>query len=130
MTYYLKVWLSTILVSPILLLLVLAIANATEFSELYTAIPLYGLMIGVGFVLSIPTMFLFYFLNFYLTKNSFELRRRKFILSGFSIIGVYLTFYLYDKGFIFSSIQSFLWPTIYSFTIVLSVCVLKGKNIS
>ena len=128
MNYTSKVWLFTILVSPLLLLTMLAIFNSTKFSELYTALPLYGLMICVGFVLSIPTMVFFYLLNAKLTKSLIPLWKRKLFLTIFSTIGVFLTFYLYDKGFIFSTFQAFLWPTIYSLTIVFCVWILKNNE--
>lgn len=120
----LKIWICTILVSPFALLIVLAILNCTHFLDLYTGIPIYFLMVVVGLILSIPTMIIFYFLNSTITKKNNSLWKRKLILSFLSFSGVWLTFYLLDNKFMFKSFKTMLWPIIYSFTMIVCVCII------
>lgn len=125
MKYTIEVWIFTVLFSPLLLFLILGFfINSSKFSEILASWPIIGFMILYGLVLSIPTMILFWLLQRKLMKV-FTIDKTKLILSAYSFSSVWITFYVFDKGFVERGFQQIFWVIIYSLTIVLGVWIFK-----
>lgn len=125
MKYTIQVWLFTVLFSPLFLFVILGFfINSVKFSEILASWPIIGFMILYGLVLSIPTMILFWFLQKKLMKV-FTIDNTKLILSAYSFSSVWITFYVFDKGFVERGFQQIFWVIIYSLTIVLGVWFFK-----
>ncbi|TDE48413.1 hypothetical protein [Flavobacterium sp. GT3P67] len=125
MKYSIKVWIFTILASPLFLFLILGVfIHSTKFSEILEAWPMIGFMMIYGLVLSIPAMLVFWLIEEKLVDNSNN-NKAKLILSAYSFISVWLTFYIFDKGFAEPGFQQIFWVVIYSLTIVLGVWIFK-----
>jgi hypothetical protein len=125
MKYSIKVWLFTVIVSPLLLFLILGlIINAAKWSEILGSWSIIGIMMLYGLVLSIPAMLLFLLIQRQL-KNNLNENRTKLILSVYSFFSVWITFYIFDKGFVERGFQQIFWVVIYSLTIVIGVWIFK-----
>jgi hypothetical protein len=125
MKYSIKVWLFTVIVSPLLLFLILGlIINSAKWSEILGSWPIIGFMMLYGLVLSIPAMLLFWFIQQKLT-NTLNDNKAKLILSVYSFISVWITFYIFDRGFIERGFQQIFWAVTYSLTIVIGVWIFK-----
>ncbi|MFT5964536.1 MAG: hypothetical protein ACI9L6_001279 [Flavobacterium sp.] len=125
MKYSIKVWLFTVIVSPLLLFLILGlIINSAKWSEILGSWSIIGIMMLYGLVLSIPAMLLFLLIQRQL-KNNLNENRTKLILSVYSFFSVWITFYIFDKGFVERGFQQIFWVVIYSLTIVIGVWIFK-----
>ena len=132
MKYTIKVWLFTVIASPLFLFLILGfIINKTKLTEIIESWPIIGFMMIYGLVLSIPAMIIFWLLERKLRDN-FNDNKIKIFLSIYSFISVWITFYFFDKGFMESGFQQIFWVVIYSLTIVFGVWIfkleIKSKN--
>ncbi|MGK4568193.1 hypothetical protein [Flavobacterium sp. 3HN19-14] len=127
MNYTFKVWLFTIIVSPLLLFLALLIVNDSKFDSVLDSSSLIFIMFICGFIFSIPAMIIFQIIQSRLIKKIKE-NKLKIILSIYSFISVWITFYILDKGFIERGIEQLLWVIIYSITIVLGVWIFKNRK--
>lgn len=125
MKYTIKVWLFTVIASPLFLFLILGfIINKTKLTEIIESWPIIGFMMIYGLVLSIPAMIIFWLLERKLRDN-FNDNKIKIFLSIYSFISVWITFYIFDKGFMESGFQQIFWVVIYSLTIVFGVWIFK-----
>lgn len=125
MKYTIKVWLFTVIASPLFLFLFLGfIINKTKLTEIIESWPIIGFMMIYGLVLSIPAMIIFWLLEGKLRDN-FNDNKIKIFLSIYSFISVWITFYIFDKGFMESGFQQIFWVVIYSLTIVFGVWILN-----
>jgi hypothetical protein len=125
MKYSIKVWLFTVIVSPLLLFLILGlIINLAKWNEILGSWPIIGFMILYGLVLSIPAMLLFWLIQRKLIIT-FNDNKAKLILSVYSFISVWITFYIFDRGFIERGFQQIFWAVTYSLTIVIGVWIFK-----
>jgi hypothetical protein len=125
MKYSIKVWLFTVIVSPLLLFLILGlIINSAKWSEILGSWLIIGIMMLYGLVLSIPAMLLFWLIQRKLI-NTLNDNKIKLILSVYSFISVWITFYIFDKGFIERGLQQIFWVVIYSLTIIIGVWIFK-----
>ena len=120
MRYSFKVWIFTVVVSPLLLFLILGLINSAKWNEILGSWPIISIMMIYGLVLSIPAMFIFWMIQHKLI-SSFTSNNTKLILSIYSFISVWITFYIFDKGFLERVVQQKLWVVIYSLTIVIGV---------
>ncbi|WP_296682377.1 hypothetical protein [Flavobacterium sp.] len=120
MRYSFKVWIFTVVVSPLLLFLILGLINSAKWNEILGSWPIISIMMIYGLVLSIPAMFIFWMIQHKLI-SSFTSNNTKLILSIYSFISVWITFYIFDKGFFERGVQQKLWVVIYSLTIVIGV---------
>lgn len=126
MKYTIKVWLFTVIASPLFLFLILGfIINKTKLTEIIESWPIIGFMMIYGLVLSIPAMIIFWLLEGKLRDN-FNDNKIKIFLSIYSFISVWITFYIFDKGFMESGFQQIFWVVIYSLTIVFGVWIFKS----
>ncbi|ASV29007.1 hypothetical protein CJ263_01485 [Maribacter cobaltidurans] len=84
-------------------------------------------MFLVGSLFSIPAMIVFG-----LIQKSFKpfmpIWRRKLILSIYSFLSVWITFYIVDEGFITRWTDQTVWPLIYSLIIVIGVWIFRLPN--
>ena len=125
MKYIIKIWLFTIIISPLLIALVLgAIINNSSFNSILNSYEIIFIMIIVGFLSSIPAMIIFW-LNKRGIKSKFTNWKEKLILSIYSFLSVWTTFYIVDNGFITRWSEQTIWVLIYSLTIVIGVWIFK-----
>jgi|TARA_B110000902_G_scaffold262344_1_gene339003 cyanate permease len=128
MRYVFKIWLFTIIVSPLLLALILgAIINDSSFTSILNSYEIIFVMIIVGFLSSIPAMAIFWLIKRFL-KNKYSSVNEKIILSIYSFLSVWITFFIVDSGFITRWSEQTIWVLIYSLTIVVGVWIFKNDN--
>jgi cyanate permease len=128
MRYVFKIWLFTIIVSPLLLALILgAIINDSSFTSILNSYEIIIVMIIVGFLSSIPAMAIFWLIKRFL-KNKYSSVNEKIILSIYSFLSVWITFFIVDSGFITRWSEQTIWVLIYSLTIVVGVWIFKNDN--
>ncbi|CAG2534324.1 hypothetical protein MAR621_03946 [Maribacter dokdonensis] len=83
-------------------------------------------MIMVGLILSIPAMVIFGLIKRRLNNKVSDLKE-KTILSFYSCLSVWITFFIVDKGFTIRWSEQTIWVLIYSLTIVLGVWIFKSS---
>lgn len=125
MKYSIKVWLFTVIVSPLLLFLILGlIINSAKWNSILDSWMMIGFMMLYGLVLSIPSMLLFWLIQRQLKNNLNEIKT-KLILSVYSFFSVWITFYIFDREFVERGFQQIFWVVIYSLTIVIGLWIFK-----
>lgn len=125
MRYSIKVWIFTVVVSPLLLFLILGlIINSAKWNEILGSWEIISIMMMIGLVLSIPAMIIFWMIQHKLI-SSVTSNNTKLILSIYSFISVWITFYIFDKGFVERGLEQKLWVVIYSLTIVIGVWIFE-----
>ena len=128
MSYVIKIWLFTIIVSPLLLALILGvIINDSSFTSILNSYEIIFVMIIVGFLASIPAMVIFWLIKRFL-KNKYSTLKEKIILSIYSFLSVWFTFFIVDSGFITRWSEQTIWVLIYSLTIVIGVWIFENNN--
>lgn len=129
MKYFIKVWLFTIIISPLLIALVLgAIINNSSFDSILSSYEIIFVMIIVGFLSSIPAMLIFWFIKRSL-KSKYSNLAEKIILSLYAFLSVWITFFIVDNGFVTRWSEQTIWVLIYSLTIVVGVWIFKINRI-
>tara|TARA_R110001606_G_scaffold23020_2_gene77887 strand:+ start:4997 stop:5398 length:402 start_codon:yes stop_codon:yes gene_type:complete len=129
MKYVIKVWLFTIIISPLLIALVLgAIINNSSFDSILSSYEIIFVMIIVGFLSSIPAMLIFWFIKRSL-KSKYSNLAEKIILSLYAFLSVWITFFIVDNGFVTRWSEQTIWVLIYSVTIVVGVWIFKINRI-
>lgn len=125
MKYTIKVWLFTIITSPLLIAFIFGFilydSNTTSILNSYEII---FVMIIIGFLLSTPAMTVFWFIKRKL-KNRFSHLIKKTILSVYGFLSVWTTFYLVDNGFITRRSEQTIWVLIYSIIMVAAIWIFK-----
>ncbi|SMG53525.1 hypothetical protein SAMN03080602_04392 [Arenibacter troitsensis] len=125
MIYTIKVWLFTVIISPLLLALILGvIINNSSFNSILSSYEIVFVMILVGLISSIPAMVIFGLIKQRL-KNKVSDLKEKIILSFYSFLSVWITFYIVDNEFITRWSEQTIWVLIYSLTIVIGVWIFK-----
>ena len=128
MIYTIKVWLFTVIISPLLLTLILGIIiNNSSFNSILSSYEIVFVMILVGLISSVPAMIIFGLIKRYL-KNKVSGLNEKLILSFYSFLSVWITFYLVDSGFITRWSEQTIWVLIYSLIIVLGVWIFRSSE--
>jgi cyanate permease len=129
MKYIIKVWLFTIMISPLLIALILgAIINNSSFNSILNSYEIIFVMIIVGFLSSIPAMVIFWFIKRSL-KSKYSNLTEKMILSLYAFLSVWITFFILDNGFVTRWSEQTIWVLIYSLTIVIGVWIFKNNRI-
>lgn len=129
MKYVIKVWLFTIIISPLLIALILgAIINNSSFDSILSSYEIIFVMVIVGFLSSIPAMVIFWFIKRGL-KSKYSNLTEKIILSLYAFLSVWITFYIVDNGFVTRWSEQTIWVLIYSLTIVIGVWIFKNNRI-
>ncbi|QTD37695.1 hypothetical protein JL193_16795 [Polaribacter batillariae] len=125
MKYTIQIWLFTVISSPLLLAIILGlIINKSELNEILNSYEMIFLMIIFGLFLSIPAMMIFWLIQRRLNSD-ISIWKNKIILSLYSFLSVWLTFYIVDNGFVTRWSDQTVWVLIYSLTIVLGVWIFK-----
>lgn len=114
LTYPYKVWLTTILASPFVLMLSLVIYNFFPISSIVETIPLILMMILFGLGLSIPALWLYNLLFKELRESRITVFIKKLILAVVGTSFIWITFYLFDRYFFKEATFYSLWPGIYT----------------
>jgi hypothetical protein len=128
MKYIVKVWLFTIIVSPLLIALILGVLiNDSNLNSIVSSYEMIFVMIIVGLLCSIPAMLIFWLIKRSL-KNKFSYLIEKIILSIYAFLSVWFTFYIVDNGFITRWSEQTIWVLIYSLTIVMGVWIFKYNS--
>lgn len=129
MKYVIKVWLFTIIISPLLIALILgAIINNSSFDSILSSYEIIFVMIIVGFLSSMPAMVIFWFIKRSL-KSKYSNLTEKIILSLYAFLSVWITFFIVDNGFVTRWSEQTIWVLIYSVTIVIGVWIFKINRI-
>ena len=125
MKYTIQVWLFTVLISPLLLALILGVLiNDSSLNSILSSYEMIFVMIIVGFLCSIPAMIIFWLIKRNL-KIEYSDWKKKTILSFYSFLSVWITFYIVDNGFITQWSEQTVWVLIYSLTIVFGIWIFK-----
>jgi hypothetical protein len=125
MKYTIQVWLFTVLVSPLLLALILGVLiNNSSLNSILSSYEMIFVMIIVGLLCSIPAMIVFWLIKRSL-KIDYSDWKKKTILSLYSFLSVWITFYIVDNGFITRWSEQTVWVLIYSITIVIGIWIFK-----
>lgn len=118
--YILKIWISTIVIAPIIIALFLKFSDSYAFTS-SSAIEIFIMMTFLGFFFSIPVMLLFSLVHGFLRKRQLPEILKICILCLIAVFGVYTAFYIsgiapFDK-------KAFIYPAIYAIVISLSTIV-------
>ena len=125
MKYTIQIWLFTIMASPLLIALILGIIiNKSGFNEILDSYQIIFLMILFGLFLSIPAMVFFWYILRNLDSN-IPIWKKKIILTVYSFLSVWITFYIFDNGFVIRWSDQTIWVLIYSLTISIGVWIFK-----
>lgn len=125
MSYVIKIWFFTILISPLLIALILGILiNNSSYESILKSYEIIFVMMIIGLLTSIPAMIVFYLIHHF-TKQKLDVNQEKILLSIYSFLSVWITFYLVNNGFITRWSEQTIWVLIYSLTIVLGVWIFK-----
>ncbi|WP_297333290.1 hypothetical protein [Flavobacterium sp.] len=128
MKYLLKLWLTTLLVSPFLVCCLLAVSGNKEWINSGTAILLLSLMVLTGLTLSVPAMALIFILKAYLQKKNTTALKLKTLISLYAIAAIYITFVIADYTFVFSLRNNLWWPVVYCITALFSIFYFRIKT--
>ena len=129
MKYIIKVWLFTIIISPLLIALILgAIINNSSFNSILNSYEIIFVMIIVGLITSIPAMVIFWFIKRSL-KSKYSNLTEKIILSLYAFLSVWITFFIVDNGFVTRWSEQTIWVLIYSLTMIIGVWIFKNNRI-
>lgn len=124
MKYQLKIWLTTLIPSPILVMLVLYVLGSSFSSSVSATLGIYFFILGMSFLFSAPGMALYLLLDYGLQKSALSNPIRQMVLASGGVSLVFLSFAILDAdSFIRSSPEGILWPIVYSVIQVLSVAV-------
>ena len=128
MRYTIQIWLFTVIGSPLLLAIILGVLiNESKLNDILNSYEMILLMILFGLFLSIPAMVIFWLIQRKL-NSKISLWKNKIILSVYSFLSVWLTFYIIDNGFITRWSEQTIWVLIYSLTISIGVWIFKYPN--
>lgn len=131
MKYYFKVWLFTILISPVFVIVGLGYQNSGNLSDIYKAFPIWFLAVLFGSALALPALFLFRLLNKGLANHDLPVFLNKLIHAIAGIVLLWTTFYLMNRN-IFQelSLNNMVWPLGYSIILIIGAFIykLEGKQ--
>lgn len=130
MRYHFKVWLFTILISPILLVLILWFYNSKNPEDIHTALPFLMLAILFGSLLSIPALFLFWLLYKDIRDSSLNYLVKKIFLSFIGISLVWISFILMNRSFFKNlEINTLVWPIAYSICLIIGCFIFNFETV-
>jgi hypothetical protein len=91
--YTLKVWLTTILVTPALRLLMAWMFNLPTVQLSLTHSEYYLMAIYMGFIFSIPAAIMFWAISLLLNRKPLSINTKKLYLSAIALVEILLTFH-------------------------------------
>lgn len=129
MRYCFKVWLSTVLISPLLVTGGLVCRNSGNFSAFFKALPIWFYAVLFGSAFALPALFLFRLLNRKLGKSDMPVYLKKTVHALVGIVLLWVTFYFMNRQ-IFEAVDrdNLVWPTAYSLTLVGGAFVYRVQN--
>lgn len=129
MRYYFKVWIFTILFSPLLVIAGLVYQKSGAFSDFVTGLPIWFFAILFGSAFALPALFLFRLLNKDLAKSDMPVYLKKSIHVLVGIALLWLTFYAMNRK-IFEQLtwDNIVWPLAYSITLVIGAFIYKMQE--
>jgi uncharacterized protein YacL len=129
MKYYFKVWLFTILVSPLFVIAVLAYHNSKNISDFFSGLPIWLFAVIFGSVLALPALFLFRLLNKDLEKHNIPILLKKLIHAIVGIVLLWITFYVTNRD-IFEELSwnNIAWPLAYSTSLIIGSFIYKVQE--
>lgn len=126
MKYYFKVWLFTILVSPLFVVAGLVYQKSGTLFDFFKGLPIWFFAILFGSAFALPALFLFRLLNRELAKHEIAAYRKKLIHAFVGIILLWITFYVMNRS-IFEELSwdNMVWPLAYSLTLTFGAFIYK-----
>jgi hypothetical protein len=126
MKYYFKVWLFTILVSPLFGIAGLVYQKSGTLSDFFEGLPIWFFAILFGSAFALPALFLFRLLNKDLAKHEIAAYWKKLIHAFVGIVLLWITFYVLNRNlFEKLSWDNMVWPLAYSLTLALGTFIYK-----
>jgi len=126
MKYYFKVWLFTILVSPLFVVAGLVYQKDGTLSDFFKGLPIWFFAILFGSAFALPALFLFRLLNKDLAKHEIAAYWKKLIHAFVGIVLLWITFYVMNRS-IFDELSwdNMVWPLTYSLILALGALIYK-----
>ncbi|GGB78164.1 hypothetical protein GCM10007424_17830 [Flavobacterium suaedae] len=121
MNYFLKVWLTTLLVSPFIIFISLSIIDNNNWLDIEQTGPLAFLFILAGIIFSLPSIGLFYLLGRKLQQHNINNKSIKITLSIYAVISIFVTFSLLGDAFTTVYNKDFVFPLSYSIIMAISI---------
>lgn len=126
MKYPVKVWLLTILISPLVLIILSSFRNGANFRDFESSLILIFYMIIFSLLFSSPSLLLFWLLSDELNGRAIKARNKKLILCSAGFVLIWTSFFLIDKNlFTKWSFNNYKLPLSYSFVLLLLIITLK-----
>ena len=127
MNYPIKVWLFTIILSPLLLFLRLWDFASDNGSDVTQGIALLALAVLYGAAFSFPALLLFNLLYRQLRYSALKKWLQKLALGCLGIVLIWSTFFFTDRKFIISAeFNNIIWPITYSSCLVIGVLMFNN----
>lgn len=124
--YAVKVWLTTIVFAPVLLVFITGFVNTVHWAAIISALPLLMVMIFIGLFFSLPALVLFILVYSWLRQVVLPVVVKKIILSLSGILFVFISFMFLDSDMMKQrSFTSKVLPEIYALSLVASTCMFK-----
>jgi len=129
MKYYFKVWLFTILVSPLFVVAGLVYLKSAGFSDFFKGLPIWFFAVLFGSAFALPALFLFRLLNKDLAKSEIPVHLKKLIHAIVGMGLLWITFFFMNRE-IFSQLSwdNITWPLAYSLTLFIGAFIFKLKE--
>jgi hypothetical protein len=129
MKYYFKVWLFTILVSPLFVVAGLVYLKSAPFSDFFKGLPIWFFAVLFGSSFALPALFLFRLLNKDLAKSEIPVHLNKLIHAIVGMVLLWITFFFMNRE-IFSQLSwdNIAWPLAYSITLLIGAFIFKLKE--
>jgi hypothetical protein len=125
-TYPYKVWLSTIVGAPLVLMVCLGIYDSGSITGLVESLPLILVMIVFGLGVSLPSLWLYQLLFKEIKDNAIKTGLKKLVLALVGISFIWISFYLIDRDYFKDpDFNSLAWPGIYTVVLLLSAFIFR-----
>jgi len=130
-SYPYKVWLFTIILSPVFLFIRLWSFLSENNTETTQAVAFLGLAIFFGAAFSLPALFLFKLLYKDLRYSSLNEWLQKFIFTFIGGVLIWVTFFLVNRKFVIGSeFNNIIWPVAYSVCLSVGALLFDAKQSS
>ena len=129
MRYYFKVWLFTVLVSPLFVVAELVYQEAGNFSNFFGGLPIWLLTVLFGSAFALPSLFLFRLFSNNLAKHGIPVYINKLIHAIVGIVLLWITFFIMNPT-IFKKLSrpNVIWLSAYSLTLIAGTFIYKIQD--
>lgn len=125
MKFPFKVWLTTILVAPLLAVFILGI----RFQNFEYAMPIILVAMAYGCLFSLPALLIYWFVYRKLLTRQLKTISSRLILSIVGMISVYISFCLFNIQFLsFSSFDVMIWPHTYAAVLIVATFLIHFES--